>query len=44
MVKERVLEKIKFHNYYVECKMGVFVDFNWGTVLRKAIHIFAGKW
>ena len=44
MVKERKLDKIKFHNYYVESKMGVFVDFNWGIGLRKTINIFSGKW
>ena len=43
MLKDKKLDKIKINNYYTECKMGIFVDFNWGT-FRKLIHIFAGKW
>lgn len=41
--KIRGLEKFVLQNYYAECKMGQFVDFNWHPY-RKNINIKAAVW
>lgn len=39
----RGLDSLRLQNYYTECKMGVFLDFDWRPH-RKLIHVFSAKW
>lgn len=41
--KMKVMGKLIIENYYSECKMGEFVDFNWHPY-RKSINIKSGTW
>lgn len=41
--KMKVLETLIIHNYYSECKLGLFEDFNWHP-FRKKVNIKSGVW
>ena len=41
--KMKVLHTLIIHNYYAECKMGNFEDYNWHP-FRKKINIKSGVW
>lgn len=41
--KFKNLEKFVIFNYYQECKLGMFVDFNWAPY-RKNINVKASVW